>query len=147
VTERLHLNDAYALEFEARVLSCRDRDGRPAAILDRTAFYAESGGQPGDTGTLEDARVVEVLEEDDEVLHILDRAIPEGPVRGRVDGERRRDHREQHHGQHLLSQAFVEVAGAGTIGFHLGAETTTIDLDRAVTNEQIEAADTVRARR
>jgi alanyl-tRNA synthetase len=142
VTERLHLRDSYALEFEARVLSCRDHDGRPAAILDRTAFYAESGGQPWDTGTLDDARVIGVVEEGDDVLHILDRPLPEGPVRGRVDGERRRDHREQHHGQHLLSQAFVEVAEARTIGFHLGAETTTIDLDRTVTAEQIQAAET-----
>jgi alanyl-tRNA synthetase len=88
MTERLHLQDAYLFEFEARVLSSRDHDGRPAVVLDRTAFYAESGGQPCDTGTLDDARVVEVVEEDGDVFHILDRPLPEGPVRGRVDGPR-----------------------------------------------------------
>jgi len=142
VTERLHLRDSYALEFEARVLSCRDHGGAPAVVLDRTAFYAESGGQPWDTGTLGEASVVAVVEQDGDVLHVLDRPLAEGPVRGRVDAARRRDHRQQHHGQHLLSQAFVAVAEARTIGFHLGAETTTIDLDRTVTAEQIEAAET-----
>lgn len=141
VTDRLHLNDSYALDFEARVLSCREHDGRPVAILDRTAFYAESGGQPWDTGTLGDARVMEVVEEDGEVLHVLDRPVPEGPVTGHVDGDRRRDHREQHHGQHLLSQAFVELAEARTVGFHLGSEVTTIDLDRPVTSQKMREAE------
>jgi alanyl-tRNA synthetase len=142
MTKPLHLDDAYLLDFEATVLETRDCDGRPAVVLDRTAFYAESGGQPGDTGTLGEASVVAVVEEGEEVLHVLDRPLEKGPVRGRVDGARRRDHRQQHHGQHLLSQAFVEVAEARTIGFHLGAETTTIDLDRPVTVDQVEAAET-----
>ncbi len=141
MTDRLHLRDPYLLEFEARVVACREHAGRPAVVLDRSAFYAESGGQPWDTGSLDDARVVAVVEESGEVLHVLDRPLGEGPVRGRVDGARRRDHRQQHHGQHLLSRAFVEVANAQTVGFHLGAETTTIDLDRPVSDEQIEAAE------
>jgi hypothetical protein len=58
MTERLHLSDSYTLEFEARVLACKEHEGRPAAILDRTAFYAESGGQPWDTGTLGEASVL-----------------------------------------------------------------------------------------
>jgi alanyl-tRNA synthetase len=142
MTERLYLGDSYLLEFDARVVAQREHDGRPAAVLDRTAFYAESGGQPWDTGSLGEAAVVAVIDRDGEILHVLDRPLAEGPVRGRVDGPRRRDHREQHHGQHLLSQAFVGVAGARTVGFHLGAETTTIDLDRPVGAEQVEAAET-----
>jgi alanyl-tRNA synthetase len=142
MTESLHLQDPYLLEFDARVRARREHEGRPAVVLDRTAFYAESGGQPWDTGTLGEASVVAVVEQDGELLHVLDRPLEEGPVRGRVDGERRRDHRQQHHGQHLLSQAFVETAKAHTIGFHLGAEATTIDLARPVTAEQVEAAET-----
>ncbi|MCG6921917.1 MAG: DHHA1 domain-containing protein [Acidobacteria bacterium] len=141
MTERLHLRDSYLLEFDARVLACRAHGGSPAVVLDRTAFYPESGGQPWDTGTLGEASVVAVVEQDGNVLHVLDRPLAEGPVRGRVDGARRRAHRQQHHGQHLLSQAFVEVAAARTVGFHLGAETTTIDLDRTVNAEQIDAAE------
>jgi alanyl-tRNA synthetase len=142
LTERLYLDDAERLEFEARVVALRDHEGRPAVVLDRTAFYAESGGQPWDTGTLGGASVLAVLEEGDQVLHVVDRPLTEGPVQGRVDAVRRRDHRQQHHGQHLLSRAFVLEADARTIGFHLGAEESTIDLDRPVTDAQVRAAET-----
>jgi len=141
VTERLYRDDPYLLEFEARVVSRREHEGRPAVVLDRTAFYAESGGQPWDTGTIEDVPVVAVLESGEDVLHVLAAPFAADRVRGRVDGERRRDHREQHHGQHLLSRAFVEVARARTVSFHLGAEHATIDLDREVTEEQAGTAE------
>jgi alanyl-tRNA synthetase len=141
MTERLHRRDPYLLEFDAIVLARRAHEGRPAVVLDRTAFYAESGGQPWDTGTLGEARVLAVLEEGDEVLHVLDRPLEAARVEGRVDAARRRDHMQQHHGQHLLSRAFVEVAGAATTAFHLGHEVTTIDLDRPVSKEQARAAE------
>jgi len=141
MTERLHRQDPYLLEFEASVVAVREHDGRPAVVLDRTAFYAESGGQPWDTGTLGPAAVLAVIEDGDDVVHVLDRPLEAGPVRGRVDGERRMDHIQQHHGQHLLSRAFVEVASAQTVAFHLGAEVTTIDLDRLVTADQLSAAE------
>lgn len=142
LTERLYRDDPYLLEFDATIVARREQDGRPAVLLDRTAFYPESGGQPWDTGTLGQAQVVAVLEEGDEIVHVLDRPLPDGPVRGRVDAGRRRDHRQQHHGQHLLSRAFLQTASAGTVAFHLGAESTTIDLDRPVTEEQARAAET-----
>jgi alanyl-tRNA synthetase len=141
MTDRLYREDPYLLEFDATVVASREHEGRPAVLLDRTAFYAESGGQPWDTGTIGDARVVAVIEKGEDVLHVLDRSLAPGPVHGRVDGDRRRDHRQQHHGQHLLTRAFVEVAGADTLSFHLGALTTTIDLDRPVTEAQIRTAE------
>ena len=141
MTLRLHLDDPYVLEFDAAVLSRREHEGRPAVVLDRTAFYAESGGQPWDTGTLGEARVVAVVEEAGDVLHVLDRPLTADRVHGVVDAERRRDHMQQHHGQHLLSKAFVEAAQAATIAFHLGGEVTTIDLDRLVGEEQVRAAE------
>lgn len=140
-TGRLHHDDPYLLEFEATVLSALQHEGRPAVVLDRTAFYAESGGQPSDRGLLGGARVTQVIERDGEVLHILDRDVPEGPTHGQVDGVRRADHRQQHHGQHLLSRAFVETSAAETAAFHLGDEVTTIDLDRAVDEAAVRAAE------
>lgn len=147
MTDRLYHRDPYLLDFEARVGSLVEHEGRPAVALDRTAFYAESGGQPWDTGVLESARgasrVVAVVESGSDVLHVVDdpRPLEPGlPVRGHVDGERRRDHRQQHHGQHLLSRAFVEVAGARTVSFHLGARECSIDLEREVTPAQVSAA-------
>lgn len=141
-TERLYWQDAYLLEFDARVTGRRERDGRPALVLDRTAFYAESGGQPWDTGVLNGVRVVAVVEAEDEILHVLERPLDAEAVRGSVDAERRRDHRQQHHGQHLLSQALVELCAAPTISFHLGAEACSIDLAREITREQLRVAET-----
>lgn len=141
MTLRLHSDDPYLLEFDATVVARREHEGRPAVVLDRTAFYGESGGQPWDTGALGDARVVAVVEVGVDVLHVLDRPLADDRVHGRVDAGRRRDHMQQHHGQHLLSKAFVEVAQAETIAFHLGSEVTTIDLDRLVGEPQARAAE------
>jgi alanyl-tRNA synthetase len=140
-TFRLYRDDPYLLEFEASVTARREHQGRPAVVLDQTAFYAESGGQPWDTGTLSGVPVVAVIEDASDVLHVLGAPLGGDRVVGVVDAARRHDHRQQHHGQHLLSRAFVDVAHAQTVSFHLGAEITTIDLDREVTAEQIAAAE------
>src|SRR5438045_8871384 len=133
MTERLYLNDPYLTRFSARVVSVSDLEGRPAAILDRTAFYPEGGGQPADRGTLGGAQVVDVQESGGDVVHLLDRPLaPGSEVEGRVDWVRRLDHIQQHHGQHLLSAAFERVHGAPTRSFHLGERTCTIDLDISI---------------
>ncbi|HEX9051126.1 MAG TPA: alanyl-tRNA editing protein, partial [Anaeromyxobacter sp.] len=129
MTDRLYLSDPALLDFDATVIAVRERGGRPAVVLDRTAFYPEGGGQPADRGTLAGVAVVDVQEDAGEVLHVLGGPPPAGAVAGRVDAARRRDHVQQHHGQHLLSAAFEARAGARTVSFHLGEETCTIDLD------------------
>ena len=138
MTERLYLRDPYRREFQGRVVAARRDEGRPGAILelDRTAFYPTSGGQLHDTGILADRRVVEVVEEDNRILHRVDGA---GPVQafvgrdvsGRIDWERRFDHMQQHTGQHILSQAALRELGAATLAVHLGAARCTVDLDVA----------------
>jgi len=130
VTNRLYLEDPWLLGFDANVVARRTHGDRPALILDRSAFYPEGGGQPADRGTLGGVPVVDVQEVEGEVLHLLGGPPPAGPaVHGEVDAARRRDHVQQHHGQHLLSAAFEAVKGAHTLSFHLGEETCTIDLD------------------
>ena len=141
MTERLYRDDPYLLEFDAAVVARRRHEERPAVVLDRTAFYAESGGQPWDTGTLGGAGVVAVIEEDGEILHVLDAEVADDRVHGRVDGRRRLDHMQQHHGQHLLSRALVEAASARTLSFHLGADEVTIDLDRHVSDDEMRQAE------
>jgi alanyl-tRNA synthetase len=132
VTLRLWLSDPDLLEFDAHVVAARSMRDRPAVVLDRTAFYPEGGGQPADRGELGGVPVLDVQELEGEVVHLLGAPAPSGAVRGRVDPVRRRDHLQQHHGQHLLSSAFETVFGAPTISFHLGAELCTIDLDAPV---------------
>ena len=141
MTERLYYSDPYLREFDASVAERTSHDGRPAVILDRTAFYPASGGQPFDTGTLGGVNVVEVIDRDDgSVLHVLDRDIDGSGVHGTIDWERRFDHMQQHTGQHVLSAAFDRVANARTESFHLGVDYSTIDLAR-----EVSAADVARA--
>jgi alanyl-tRNA synthetase len=135
-TERLYYSDSYLREFTARVVRRTDH----GVVLDRTAFYPAGGGQPCDLGTLNGVPVTDVVEEGDDVIHAVASPL-EGEVRGVVDADRRRDHMQQHHGQHLLSEAFLVVAGAQTASFHLGREASTIDLDRAVSPEKAAEAE------
>jgi alanyl-tRNA synthetase len=130
MTVRRYYTDSYTRAFSARVVDTRDANGAPAAVLDETFFYPTSGGQPHDTGRLGAAGVVDVTirESDGAVLHLLDAPIPDGTVAATLDWSRRFDHMQQHTGQHVLSQAFLRIADAPTIGFHLGAEGVSIDL-------------------
>lgn len=128
-TLRLFHQDPYLRTFSARAISCEPvEDDRWRVVLDQTAFYPTSGGQPNDLGTLSGFPVLDVTEEGDIIVHITGGPVPEGPVEGVLNWSRRYDHMQQHTGQHLLSGAFAAVANLETIGFHLGEELTTIDL-------------------
>lgn len=142
MTERLYYSDPYARVFDASVLSMTTMEGRPAARLDRTAFYPSSGGQPFDTGTLNGVRVLQVEEDEaGDVFHVVEQALELGPARGEIDWARRFDHMQQHTGQHVLSAAFDRVCKAPTVSFHLGAERSTIDLSREPSPAEIAAAE------
>jgi alanyl-tRNA synthetase len=137
MTERLYYNDSYLREFHALVVEAAG-DGR-RVCLDRTAFYPTSGGQPFDSGTLGGAAVVDVIDEDGRVVHLLDRSIAPGEIAGEIDWTRRFDHMQQHTGQHLLSAVFEELFGISTVSFHLGATVSTIDVSApALDAKQIE---------
>jgi alanyl-tRNA synthetase len=126
MTERLYYSDSYLTDFRARVIAADPTGLR--VTLDRTAFYPTSGGQPFDVGTLGGARVIEVIEEDGHIAHLLQAPLRGEEVEGRIDWSRRFDHMQQHTGQHLLSAVFEELYAAPTLGFHMGAETSTIDI-------------------
>lgn len=131
-THRIYYDDSFARDFEAKVLTCEPcvHGTTPAweVVLDETALYPASGGQPFDRGKLDDANVLDVRDEGDEIIHIVDRELQPGPVHGCVDWPRRFDHMQQHTGQHLLSAMFQERFGRPTVSFHLGAELSSIDL-------------------
>ena len=142
MTERLYYRDSFLREFDARVVSCEKAGERWKVVLDRTAFYPTSGGQPHDTGKIGGAPVVEVADAEEHVVHYLSAEVAPGPVRGEIDWARRIDHMQQHTGQHLLSAAFIELFKFQTVSFHLGKETSTIDLEaREIVPRHLEEAE------
>jgi alanyl-tRNA synthetase len=145
MTERLYYGDSFLLEFEAKLTGVVEREGRIALVLDRTAFYPTSGGQIFDTGAVEingkKLRIGEVAEDEGgSILHYIEADVkaevegamgpvqPGATVHGAVDVERRRDHMQQHSGQHILSAAFEKLFGMATVSFHMGEDSCTIDL-------------------
>lgn len=141
MTTRLYLQDPYLTHFRASVVEMRDVGGKPAAVLDQSAFYPEGGGQPGDRGTLDGVPVLDTQERDGTILHFVQAPVT-GEVEGRVDWARRFDHMQQHHGQHLLSAAFDKLE-APTVSFHLGERTCTIDLDAPLAKLDLRRAETM----
>lgn len=140
-TERLYYSDSYLASFRAQVLETSADGSR--VILDRTAFYPTSGGQPYDLGEMEGVRVVDVLDEDDRIVHVLAGPLGEGNEPNcTVDWDRRFDHMQQHTGQHLLSAVLADLLQVQTVSFHMGAASSTIDLAASsVTREQLEQAE------
>ena len=137
MTARKYYDDSYTWQFDANVVESFTDGGAPSVVLDASYFYPTSGGQPHDTGTIVGAKVLDVAirEADGAVVHTLDASVDVGPVSARIDGGRRFDHMQQHTGQHILSQAFIRVADAATIGFHLGVDTVSIDLNDGALSE------------
>jgi alanyl-tRNA synthetase len=136
-THRIYYDDAFVKEFDARIMHCEilppDVNSGITAqvwglVLDRTAFYPTSGGQPNDLGKIGDANVLDVRDDGDEIIHIVDRKPSSPDVLGCINWPRRFDHMQQHSGQHLLSAMFQERYGRPTVSFHLGTDFCTIDV-------------------
>jgi alanyl-tRNA synthetase len=153
MTDRLYYHDSFLYDFDAEVREVTETP-RPALILDCTAFYPTSGGQVFDTGSLtagdskiritevadlEDGRVVHYFEAEDSTRHSF---APGTRVHGLIDATRRRDHMQQHSGQHVLSAAFIRLFDMHTVSFHMADDYCSIDLDTPVlTKQQVESAE------
>lgn len=147
-TEKIYFEDPSVLEFTATVIDVKPTGRGDEVVLSSTAFYPTGGGQPNDTGKLDRATVLDVFEDEHGVVHHLVEetgVINAGQmVAGRIDRHRRLDHMQQHSGQHVLSQAFVQACNAETRSFHLGAETSTIDIELgSPTDDHMRAAEEV----
>jgi len=127
MTERLYYSDAYQRGFRASVID-RSEGGR-ILYLDQTAFYPTSGGQPHDLGIIAGVAVVNVIDEETRIAHQMAAPVDVEAVECAIDWPRRFDHMQQHTGQHLLSAVFQESFGLKTVSFHLGTDSSTIDLE------------------
>ena len=141
-TKRLYFENPYQVEFEARVVKSVSHDGNPALILDQTCFYPEGGGQPADKGTLDGIPVIDVLEQGDRIIHVLENEVAAQEVKGKIDWVTRFDHMQQHAGQHILSQCFVQLYDTATRSFHLGEKRSTLEVDmRNISEDEAERAE------
>ena len=136
---KLFENDSYLTRFTARVLSCAQGKKGYDVTLDQTAFFPEGGGQPYDTGTLGGVQVLEVHDRGGQIVHTCAGPLEVGSqVEGIVDWERRLDHMQQHSGEHIVSGLAHAKYGCDNVGFHMGSDVVTIDLNVELDQQQLE---------
>ena len=137
-TEKLYYADAYLRSFTARVVSCDESKNGYDVVLDRSAFYPEGGGQPGDTGVLGGVRVTDTHERGGEIVHYCAAPLAVGAeVSGEIDWVRRFDLMQQHSGEHIVSGMICAQFGCDNVGFHLGAESVVIDFNHPIPPEAL----------
>ena len=145
-TRRLFEENVKTQRFEAKVLSCTEEKGKYRIELDATAFFPEGGGQPGDQGELfpglnengEPVRVLDTREKAGAIYHVTDKAIPEGTeVLGRLNWDKRLRNMQNHSGEHILSGLIHAKYGYNNVGFHMGSDAVTLDLDGVIVPEEL----------
>lgn len=143
MTELLFQNNSYIRQFHSRIKKTIPLpNGSVGVVLEHTAFYPEGGGQPSDHGQINGLPVTDVYHEGTDIIHVMSELPPTETVEAAIDWARRFDHMQQHTGQHILSAACHELFGAATVGFHMGAQSSQIDLDLpGFTDEQLKSAE------
>ena len=137
-TRKLYYEDPFQKGFASAVVSCEETKGGYAVVLEETAFYPEGGGQPCDIGTLGSANVLDVREKDGVIVHLCDRPLTAGAsVSGKIDWARRFDHMQQHSGEHICSGLICARFHCDNVGFHMGADTVTIDFNADISWEEL----------
>ena len=138
--DRLYYENQYIKEFNANIIKKVVEDEKVKIVLDRTAFFPGGGGQKKDLGFINDIKVIDTYEEDDYIVHVLERDIEAqigDKVQGEIDWDRRKDGMEQHLGQHILSGSFYKILGRNTVSIHLGKDISTVDIIGELTEEDI----------
>ncbi len=144
MTEKLYYIDSYIKRFSAKVISCEEYKENYKVVLDKTAFYPEGGGQPADKGNLSNSIVSNVIIKDEIIYHIVDTPLKVGEeVEGSINFDRRFDMMQQHSGEHIISGIINKKYGYNNVGFHLGEEYMTADIDGELTDEQISEIETL----
>lgn len=137
MTKKIYWENPYLHELKAKIVNKKLKDNKWHIKLDKTIFYPDnSGGQLGDLGTINGHRVINTYEDNDDLIHTVEKDISTPYVDLKIDFNRRFDLMQQHTGQHLLSGVFYNLLGAETVGFHLGEEIVTIDITITDLSEQ-----------
>lgn len=139
MTKKIYYDNAYLKEWKSEIIEIQEENEKYYAILDSTIFYPEGGGQPGDTGTINGIRVLDVKEKNDIIYHQMAAPVAVGPADLAIDWERRYDFMQQHTGEHLLSGIILKEYGGNNKSFHMGADFVTIDIDiKSMSNEMLD---------
>jgi alanyl-tRNA synthetase len=140
--EKFCYENPYQKEFTAEVVNVIEKESNYHVELDKTYFYPEGGGQPSDTGYINGAAVTYVYEENEKIYHIVEvKPLKIHRVKCSIDFEKRYDYMQQHLGQHILSACISDLFNAATIGFHLGTDSSSIDIDKAFSSEELKLAE------
>jgi alanyl-tRNA synthetase len=140
--EKLCYENPYEREFTAEVINVIEKENKYHVELDKTFFYPEGGGQPSDTGYINGAAVSYVYEEGEKIYHVVEvKPLKIHKVKCSIDWDTRFDYMQQHLGQHILSACIADLFNATTIGFHLGKDSSSIDLDRTINLDEIKSAE------
>ena len=136
--ERLYEADPYIREFDARVVACEQVKDHYRILLDRTAFFPEGGGQPGDRGMIGEALIKDTHEKDGMIWHYSDRGLnPGNEVHGKIDWDFRFSNMQNHAGEHIVSGLIHGKYGYDNVGFHMGSEAVTLDINGELTKDQV----------
>lgn len=140
--EKLYYLDRYMKEFTAEILDIKEIEGKFHVVLDKSAFFPGGGGQPGDTGFIENNKVIDVYEENGTLYHVVEKKpLKIHIVKCKIDWEKRFDGMQQHLGQHVLSGCFYTLFNANTVSFHMGSEISTVDIEGFLEEDKIREAE------
>lgn len=143
MTEKLYYRNAYIKEFRANVLSVSRTDTGYDVILDRTAFFPEEGGQSADRGRISDAQVLDVQEEDGVIHHLTDKAPVLGEAECEIDFDERFEKMQLHTAEHIICGMIHKLFGYDNVGFHLGTEEVTFDVNGIITREELDRVESL----
>lgn len=142
MTQKLYYENQYIKDFSAEIIDIIEKDSEFHIQLDKTAFFPGGGGQPCDIGRIEDSIITSVYEKNGIIYHVSNKKpIKIHKAKCKIDWDFRFDGMQQHLGQHILSAALIELYNANTVGFHLGKDLCTIDLDKALSDEELDQAE------
>lgn len=144
IKNSLYYKDGYLKEFEAVVKECIEEDKKIKIILDNTAFYPEGGGQPSDTGFIDNVRVLKVEEKENEIYHIVDKKINVGKkVFCKINFEERFQNMQNHTAEHIVSGIICKKYNTSNVGFHIGKDFVTLDFKITLSEKQLREIESI----
>ena len=137
-TEKLYYENAYVSDFYASVISVERVEGGFDVILDKTAFFPEEGGQSADEGYIAESCVIDVYEKDGIIHHITDTEPTLGEHWCNIDFDSRFENMQCHTAEHILCGIIHSLYGFENVGFHLGEDEVTFDVDGVLDRSQLD---------